>query len=163
MNRVAVLGLGGGADAFTVIVTLAVALLYVLVSFGVNDTDKVCVPASSTVPEGGLYANVPGTLAVAFSCADPNGVGLGIGAGAGQLIVGVVFAGLGVGDVDAVEDPPQDINVVKRGIKTASEIRRTKNCLLRNTAPRKKAKPQWLAGEVSNGFGQIAQTEIDQT
>jgi hypothetical protein len=45
---------GGGADEFTVIVTLAVALLYALVSVGVNVTESVCVPASSTVPAGGL-------------------------------------------------------------------------------------------------------------
>jgi hypothetical protein len=45
---------GGGADEFTVIVTLAVALLYVLVSVRVNVTESVCVPASSTVPAGGL-------------------------------------------------------------------------------------------------------------
>jgi len=45
---------GGGPGGFTVIVTLAVASLYGLVSPGVNVTESVCGPASSTVPDGGL-------------------------------------------------------------------------------------------------------------
>src|SRR5688572_483594 len=41
----------------TLRVTFVVAISYVVVSVGVNVTERVCVPASKTVPAGGLYAN----------------------------------------------------------------------------------------------------------
>jgi len=52
-------GVGGGVGVgevagVTMMLTLAVALLYLLVSFGVNVTESVCVPAANTVPAGGL-------------------------------------------------------------------------------------------------------------
>ena len=63
-----------GVAAVTVIDTDFVAVVYATPSVGVNVTDSVCVPAPSTVPAGGEYANDPGTLAVAFSCAALNAV-----------------------------------------------------------------------------------------
>src|SRR5262245_42468017 len=59
-------------------------------SSGVNVTDSVCVPASSTVPAGGEYTNVPGKFAVACNCAAPMGVAYVMASGCGQVIVGVV-------------------------------------------------------------------------
>jgi hypothetical protein len=57
----------------------------------VNVTDSVWPPALSTVPGAGLYAKLPGVLAVASSCAALSAVPLVIAAGAGQLIVGVAL------------------------------------------------------------------------
>ena len=37
---------------------------------GTNDTESVCVPAVRRVDNGGLYVNVPATLAVALSCVE---------------------------------------------------------------------------------------------
>ena len=54
--------------------------------------DSVRVPAVSTVPAAGEYANVPGTLAAAFSCAAPSGVPYAIDAGVGHAIEGVALA-----------------------------------------------------------------------
>ena len=44
-------------------------------SVGVNVTVSVCAgPTESTVPAAGVYAKVPGTDAVAFSCVALNAV-----------------------------------------------------------------------------------------
>jgi hypothetical protein len=129
----------GDVDGFTVIVTLAVALLYLPVSVGVNATASVCVPASSTVPAGGLYANVPATFAVASNCAVPKGVGFVIAAGCDQVIVGVVFAvPLGFPVLVAFETPPHDIRIAHSGTKIAREITERKVSLFRTTTPRTK-------------------------
>jgi hypothetical protein len=41
----------------------------------VKVTDNACAaPAFSSVPAAGVYSNVPGMLAVAFSCAAPSAV-----------------------------------------------------------------------------------------
>jgi FlaA1/EpsC-like NDP-sugar epimerase len=61
----------------------------------VNVTDRVCVPTLRTVPEAGVYTNVPGTFAVASNCAALRGVEFMIAAGADQVITGVVFAAVG--------------------------------------------------------------------
>jgi len=46
-----------------------------MVSLGVKVTDSSCAArALKTVPAGGEYVKVPGTLAVAFSCTPPSGV-----------------------------------------------------------------------------------------
>src|ERR1700751_578113 len=70
-----------------------------VVSVGVNVTDSVCHRgrALSTVPAGGVYTKLPGTLAVAFSSvllrAVPNVI-----AGRGfQVIVGTPPAGTDAG------------------------------------------------------------------
>ena len=55
------------AALFTTRLTFAVAVVYVLVSVGVNVTDKVSVPVAGNVPAAGLYAKLPGTDAVALS------------------------------------------------------------------------------------------------
>ena len=51
----------------TVTETVACAVEYFSVSAGVKVTESVCVPAPSTSPAAGVYANVPGTDAVALS------------------------------------------------------------------------------------------------
>ena len=58
-------------------------------SLGVNVTESVCVPTPKTVPAAGVYANVPVTEAVAFSCVALNAVPNVIAAGADQVIMGV--------------------------------------------------------------------------
>src|SRR4051794_17469756 len=79
-----------GVARVTVIETFAPAVTYVLVSAGVNVTDSGCnVPIGSIVPAAGEYTKVPGTFAVAFSCAAPSGVPKVIGAGFDHVIVGV--------------------------------------------------------------------------
>jgi len=61
-------------------------------SVGVNVTDKDCAaPAGNTVPAAGVYAKVPGTLAVAFNCVALSGVPYVIAEGAFQVIVGVAL------------------------------------------------------------------------
>ena len=42
-----------GVDLFTTKVVVAVALLYAVVSAGINVTESVCVPAPGTVPAAG--------------------------------------------------------------------------------------------------------------
>lgn len=134
--RLKLLG-GGGAGGFTVIVTLAVAPLYVLVSVGVNVTESVCVPAASTVPAGGLYANVPATLAVASNCGAPRGVGFVIAAGCGQVIVGVAFAvELGFPVLAAFEAAPHEIRIAHAGTRIASDTKESKESLFHTTTPR---------------------------
>ena len=57
---------------------------------GVNVTESVCpAPAASTVPAGGTYTNVPGTLAVAFNCVALSAVPAVMLAGAAHVMVGV--------------------------------------------------------------------------
>src|SRR4030081_1098412 len=64
-------------------------------SVGVNATESVCAaPALSTVPATGEYTNVPGTLAVAFSCVALSAVPNVMSAGAAHVIVGVAFSTL---------------------------------------------------------------------
>ena len=48
------------------------------------------VPAVSTVPAAGEYAKVPGTLALASSCAALKAVPYVMAAGAGQVMVGTM-------------------------------------------------------------------------
>ena len=60
-------------------------------SVGVNSTESVWLPKPSTVPAGGVYTKVPGTLAVALSWVELNGVPYEIGAGVGQLSVGLAL------------------------------------------------------------------------
>src|SRR5712691_4284307 len=58
-----------GVPFATSIDTLVAAVLYVAPSVGVKTTESVCpLPAGSTLPTSGVYASVPGTFAVAFSC-----------------------------------------------------------------------------------------------
>src|SRR5690242_15270768 len=54
-----------------------------------NVVDKVWLPALRTVPEAGVYTNVPGTDAVAFSCVLLKGVPYVIAEGVAHVIVGV--------------------------------------------------------------------------
>ena len=64
-----------------------------MVSAGVKTADSVWpAPAFSTVPIAGVYANVPDTLAAAFSCAPPSAVPNVIPAGGVQVIAGVALA-----------------------------------------------------------------------
>jgi hypothetical protein len=72
-------------------VTLAIADALIVVLAGVNVTESVRVPAASTDPAGGAYANVPGTLALALNCVAPSAVPYAIGAGFAHVMVGVVF------------------------------------------------------------------------
>ena len=88
-----------GVDLNTVIGTVAVATLYVTVSFGVKVTDNVWpVPAASSVPLAGEYTNVPATPtgAVAFNCVALSAVPTVIAAGVGQVITGVVIVTVAV-------------------------------------------------------------------
>src|SRR2546423_15702350 len=79
-----------GVPLVTVIDTFAAAVVYVVESVGVNDTDSGCpAPLPSTVPAAGEYTNVPGTLAVALNCAGPSGVPYGMSAGGVHVRVGV--------------------------------------------------------------------------
>src|SRR5882672_3495263 len=81
-----------GAAFPTVIATVAVAVVKLAASVGVNVADSTCAaPALRTVPAAGVYTNVPGTLAVAFNCEAPSGVPNVIAAGALHVIVGVAF------------------------------------------------------------------------
>ena len=63
-----------GVAGVTTRLTLPVAVLKLVVSVGVKVTVSVCVPAVSSVPAGGVYTNVPGTVVakpvetVAFNC-----------------------------------------------------------------------------------------------
>ena len=81
-----------GVAFVTESVTLAVAIVKLVASLGVKITDRVCEPVGSTVPEAGVYANVPGTLAVALSCVSLSAVAYVIAAGVDQLIDGVLAA-----------------------------------------------------------------------
>ena len=75
-----------------------------------------------------------------------------IGAGVDQLMVGVVLPGFGLVGVEGVEAPPHDIRVAQVEIKTAIEIRKRKDCLLRNIAPQKGQACMACRGR-SNGLG----------
>jgi hypothetical protein len=80
----------------TTICTVAVIVVKSVVSVGVKSTLKVCVPAASTVPDGGVYWNDPGREtppndAVASSCVPLNAVPTVIAAGVGQVITGVAW------------------------------------------------------------------------
>ena len=58
-----------GIPGRTEIATLAVAPVKSAVFVGVKVAESVCAaPTGSTVNAAGLYTNVPGVLAVAFSC-----------------------------------------------------------------------------------------------
>jgi hypothetical protein len=70
-------------------VTVAVIVSKWIVSVGTKTTDTVCGPGHNKVPAAMLYLNVPGTFAVAFSCASPSRVPYEIAAGVGQVITGV--------------------------------------------------------------------------
>jgi len=75
-----------------VIATVAVAVVKLAASVGVNVADSTCAaPALRTVPAAGVYTNVPGTLAVAFNCVAPSGVLNVIASGALHVIVGAAF------------------------------------------------------------------------
>ena len=64
-----------GVAFSTVIATVAVAVVKAVGSVGVNVVDSVWLaPADSTVPAGGVYANVPGADEVAFSCVPSSAV-----------------------------------------------------------------------------------------
>ena len=59
-------------------------------SLGVKVTVRVCLgPAFSTVPAAGVYAKVPGTEAVASSCAAPSGVPATMSVGLAQMTVAI--------------------------------------------------------------------------
>ena len=79
-----------GFPLFTTTVTLAVIGEYV-VSVGVKVTVNVLVPAASIAPTAGLYANDPGTDAVAFNCVDDNAVPFAIADGVVQVIAGAAL------------------------------------------------------------------------
>jgi hypothetical protein len=49
-----------GVALFTVIEFVAVADVATLGSLGVKVAFRLCVPAPSTVPDAGVYVNVPG-------------------------------------------------------------------------------------------------------
>jgi hypothetical protein len=49
------------------------------------------MPAGSTVPAGGVYTNVPGVFALAFSCVALSAVPVPMLVGAGQVMVGVAW------------------------------------------------------------------------
>ena len=58
-----------------------------------NVTDSVCpAPAVNTTPAAGVYTNVPGTLAVAFSCVALSAVPYAIAVSVGHVIVGVALS-----------------------------------------------------------------------
>src|SRR5215210_5367405 len=62
-------------------------------SVGVKVTDSVWLPGGRTVPDPGVYANVPGTvvpctIAPAFNCVAPSGVPETMLAGGFQVISG---------------------------------------------------------------------------
>ncbi len=64
-----------GVAGSTLIVTDLVAVVKCTGSSGVKVTDSVCpVPTPRMIPLAGVYANVPGVLAVALSCAGPSSV-----------------------------------------------------------------------------------------
>ena len=67
---------------------------------GVKVTFRVLLPTGRIVPTAGLYAKVPGTLAVAFSCVELRGVPDAMGAGVGHVTAGLAL--LTVSRVDEV-------------------------------------------------------------
>src|SRR6267142_5734849 len=78
----------------TAIATVAVAVVKLAASVGVNVADRTCAapaPALRTVPAAGVYTNVPDTFPVAFNCVAPSGVPNVIAAGALHVIVGAAF------------------------------------------------------------------------
>ena len=82
-------GAEAGSPLTTVIGTLVVAVDQFAVSAGVKVTDRICAGAiGRVVPAAGVNTNVPGTLALAFSCAGPSGVPNTMSAGVGHVIVG---------------------------------------------------------------------------
>src|ERR671927_206744 len=79
----------------TLIETVFVAVVKFAASVGVKVTESVCAaPAFSTAPSAGVYTNVPGVLAVAFSCVAPSAVPYVMSAGAAQVMTGVAFSTL---------------------------------------------------------------------
>jgi hypothetical protein len=79
----------------TSIITVLLAVVYTALLVGVNTTDNCCpLPNPNTVPDEGVYTNVPATglplcVAVAFNCVELNAVPTGIGDGVAQVITGV--------------------------------------------------------------------------
>jgi hypothetical protein len=61
-----------GAAFVTMIVVVAAAEDSSVVSVGVKVTDTGCDPTPRMLPAAGLYAKLPGTLAVALSWAGPR-------------------------------------------------------------------------------------------
>ena len=60
---------------------------------GVKVTESVWpAPPPSTVPPGGVYANVPATSAVAFNCVASSGVPALMSAGFGHVMSGVALS-----------------------------------------------------------------------
>ena len=55
-------------------VTMSVAVVSSAASVGVNDTESDCAPPLSTVPDPGVYTNVPAVLDEASSCPPPSAV-----------------------------------------------------------------------------------------
>ena len=63
-----------------------------MISVGVKFTDNTWLePVFNIVPADGVYANVPATLAVAFSCVADKGVPYTMGAGVFHVTVGVAL------------------------------------------------------------------------
>ena len=75
----------------TTSVLVAVAVVKSAVSVGVKTAVSVTVPTAGTVPAEGVYWNVPGVDAVAFSCVALSAVPAVIGARAGHVITGALF------------------------------------------------------------------------
>jgi hypothetical protein len=51
-----------GVAWFPVSWTVAVAVVWAVVSIGVSVTDSECVPAVNTVPEAGMYTKLPAAI-----------------------------------------------------------------------------------------------------
>src|SRR6476469_7578309 len=82
-----------GVAFATSITTVLVAVVKFAVSVGVKVTDSDCArPADSTILAAGVYANVPGVLAVAFRCAELSAVPYVSAAGFAQVTTGVALA-----------------------------------------------------------------------
>lgn len=69
---------------------------------GVKVTESGMLPGVDiTVPNAGLYTNVPGTLAVAFNCEELSAVPTVTLDGVGQLRVGVAWVTVSITDPEA--------------------------------------------------------------
>ena len=105
----------------TSIVTLVPAVVYKAVLLGVKATDSCwSSPNGKTVPDEGVYTNVPATglplcVAVAFSCVEPNAVPTGMAAGVAQVITGVIgVIGFTVSKNVSFAEPPAPSEAVTR-------------------------------------------------
>ena len=75
--------------------------MYREASVGVKVTESVCVPAGSEYPAEGVYVNLPGTEAVALSCAALRGIPQVIPAGFAQVMAGSALLTTSVTDACA--------------------------------------------------------------